>query len=106
MGANLGGDDGKDQDEQEDYFEHADLMAGSIGVGGNKQDNEVSSTPIVAGTSSWHDGSSDSNPVTSAIEYELSDREVLAAYTVRVKPIDQLSCKQLSLHRAATIITT
>ena len=102
MAANLGGDDGKDQDEQEDYFKHADLMVGSIGIAGNEQDDEVSSTPIVAGTT----GSSDSNPDTSAIDHELSDREVLAAYTVRIIPIDQLSCKEISLHRAVTIITT
>jgi len=44
-------------------------MAGSIGVAGNEHYDES-----VAGMM----GSSDSNPDTSAIKHELSDREVLA----------------------------
>ena len=34
-------------------------------------------------------GSSNANPDVSAIEDDLSDREVLAAYTVWIKPLDR-----------------
>ena len=81
MAANLAEDEGEDQEEQEDQFDHADLMAGCLSIAGGDQEHEVSSTPLVASTT----GSSNANLDTSVIENDLSDREVLAAYTVRIK---------------------
>jgi len=73
MAANLGEDEDEDRNEWEDYFDQADLMAGSLGVaGGDREDKEVSSTPIVASTVS----SSNGNPDTSSVENGLSDRAV------------------------------
>ena len=103
MVANLGEDEDEDQNEQEDYFDHANLMASSLGIArGDHEDEEVSSTPVVASTVS----SSDGNPDTSIV---LSDRDVLAAYIVRVKLVasekvtdysrNYTSCKRLPLHR-------
>ena len=57
-------------------------MASALGIGGSDQEDEgLSSTPLVTSTMN----SSSANPDTSAIENDLSDREVLAAYTVRIK---------------------
>ena len=82
MAANLVEDEGEDQEEQEDQFDRADLMAGCLSIaGGDQEHEEVSSTPLVASTT----GSSNANPDTSVIENDLSDKEVLAAYTVRIK---------------------
>ena len=82
MSANLAEDEGEDQEEQEDQFDRADLMAGCLNIaGGDQEHEEVSSTPLVASTT----GSSNANPDTNVIENDLSDREVLAAYTVRIK---------------------
>jgi len=53
-------------------------MGRSIGIAGNKQDDEVSSTPVASII-----GSSNSNPETSVTEHELCNREILATYTVR-----------------------
>ena len=83
MVANLVEDEGEDQEEQEDQFDRADLMAGSLSIaGGDQEDEEVSSKPLVASTT----GSNNANCDTSTIENDLSDREVLAAYMVRIKP--------------------
>ena len=74
---------GEDGDEQEDQSDRANLMAGSLGIaGGDQEDEGLSSTPLLASVMS----SSNANPDTSAMENDLSDREVLAAYTVRIKP--------------------
>jgi len=86
MAANLGEEGDDDPTDREEHFDRADLMAGSLGVTGRDQeDEEASSLSLRASTM----GSSDANPDTSAIENYLSDREVLAAYTVRLKPIDK-----------------
>jgi len=82
MVANLGEDEGEDEAEQDDQFDCADLMASALGIGGSDQEDEgLSSTPLATSTMD----SSSANPDTSAIENDLSDREVLAAYTVRIK---------------------
>jgi len=85
MVANLGDEDGDNSTEQEEHFVQADLMTGSLGVAGRDQDNEEVRSPLVASMM----GSSNANPDASAIEDDLSDREVLAAYTVWIKPIDK-----------------
>ena len=82
MAANLGEDEGEDDAEREDQFDHADLMASALGIGGSDQEDEgLSSTPLVTTTMD----SSSANADTSTIENDLSDREVLAAHTVRIK---------------------
>jgi len=82
MVANLDEDEAEDEAKWEDQFDRADLMASALCIGGSDQDDEgLSSTPLA--TSAMD--SSSSNPNTSAIEGNLSDREVLAACTVRIK---------------------
>jgi len=82
MAANLGEDEGEDEAEREDQFDRADLMASALGIGGSDQEDEgLSSTPLVTTTMD----SSSANADTSTIENDLSDREVLAAHTVRIK---------------------
>ena len=82
MAANLAEDEGEDQEEQVDQFDRANLMAGCLSIaGGDLEHEEVSSTPLVASTT----GSSNANPDTSIIENDLSDRDVLVAYTVRIE---------------------
>jgi len=54
-------------------------MAGALGIG--EEDEGLNTTPLVTSTMD----SSSANPDTSAIENDLSDRKVLAAYTVRIK---------------------
>jgi len=82
MVANLGEDEGEDEAEREDQFDRADLMASALSIGGSDQEDEgLSSTPLATSTMD----SSSANPDTSTIENDLSDREVLAAYTVRRK---------------------
>ena len=64
MAANLGEDKGEDQDEQEEQFHCADLMACSLGIAGDEPgDEEVDSTHLVAsgmGSSSNDDANQDS----------------------------------------------
>ena len=60
-------------------------MAGSLGVAGRDHDDEEVRSQLVASVI----GSSNANPDVNAIENDLSDREVLAAYTVWIKPIDR-----------------
>ena len=67
MVANLVEDEGKDQEEQEDQFDRADLMAGSLGIAGGDQD-EVSIILVASMMDS-----SNANPDTSAIENNLSE---------------------------------
>ena len=70
--ANLGDEDGDNPTEQEEHFVCADLMAGFLGVAGLDQDDEEVRSPLVASMM----GSSNANPDASAIEDDLSDREV------------------------------
>jgi len=58
-------------------------MASALGIGGSDQEDEgLSSTPLVTSTM---DSSSASPDTSAATENDLSDREVLAPYTVRIK---------------------
>ena len=69
MAANLGDKDSDDPTEQEEHFDCADLMAGSLGVAGRDHDDEVK-LPLVASVM----GSSNANPDVSAIDDDLSQR--------------------------------
>ena len=83
MPSNLGDEDGDNPTEQEEHFVRAELMAGSLGVAGRDHDNEEARLPLVASVM----GPSNANPDVSAIEDDLSDGEVLAAYTVWIRAI-------------------
>jgi len=85
MMENLGDEDGDNPNEQEEHFVCADLMAGSLGVAGRDHDDEEFRSPLVASEM----GSGNANPDVGAIKDDFSDREVLAAYTVWIKPIDR-----------------
>ena len=85
MAAHLRDKDGNNPTEQEEHFVCADLMAGSLGVAVSDHDDEEVRSPLVASVI----GSSNANPDVCAIEDDLSDREVLAAYTVWIKPLDR-----------------
>ena len=85
MAANLGDKDGDDPTEHKEHFDRADLMAGCLGVAGCDHDNEEVKSPLVASVM----GSSNANPDISNIDDDLSDRKVLAAYMVWIKPIDR-----------------
>ena len=85
MAANLGEEDGNDPTKHEEHFDHSDLMAGPLDIAGRDHDDEEVRLPLVASVM----GSSNTNPDVSAIDDDLSDREVLVTYTVWIKPKDR-----------------